>query len=302
MKWEVIKNMPESDFFRAFGVNFLVFRTLVDVLEDEFRQRKYSGRPPLLSFDDQVLMTLLHLKTYLTLQVLGLIFGVSETTAFNIVTKTVEKLYNNDDFNLIAKNSHRLTDPPAENSHGNDKSENEIEEPVELIEPPTSPDQHRLYLVDVTEVLRERPIVNQSEHYSGKVEDFTEKAQIIIDYLTGEIVHLAFGKGRMHDFNLFKNSTKHFDPSCHFIADSGYQGIEKIFENSFSPFKSCGNEPLSEFKKQVNKCIAKMRIKVEHTIREIKKFRMFSNRYRGKGKNFAMRFSLVAQLYNMRIG
>jgi hypothetical protein len=305
MKWEVIKNIRENDFVRAFGVNFFVFRTLVEILEEEVQQRKYSGRPPLLSLEDQVLLTLLYLKEYVTFQVLGLIFGVSETTAYNVATKTEAILIKNNEFKSIANNAKKLEQPienedlNQDNNHLN--SPNESSQGIEEQQPKHSQKQDRTFIVDATEVRRERPIVNQSEHYSGKAGDFTAKAQIIIDSVSGEIVHLAFANGKTHDYNLFKSSTANFDPSCHFIADAGYQGIEKKFENSFSPFKSYGDEPISGIQNQVNKILAKMRIKVEHTIREIKKFRIFSTRYRGKGNKFELRFTLVAELYNMRI-
>ncbi len=46
----------------------------------------------------------------------------------------------------------------------------------------------------------------QERHYGGKRSDISKKAQLIIDQKTQEIISTASGKGRKHDFQIFKDS------------------------------------------------------------------------------------------------
>ena len=53
-----------------------------------------------------------------------------------------------------------------------------------------------------------------------------------------EIISLAFEKGKVHDFHLFKSSKTHLKPGAQLTADSGYQGLTKLHTNSVLPKKS----------------------------------------------------------------
>jgi len=47
--------------------------------------------------------------------------------------------------------------------------------------------------------------------------------------------------------------------------------------------------------------LARQRIFVEHAIRKVKVFRILSERYRNRRKRFALRFNLIASLYNLEL-
>jgi len=55
------------------------------------------------------------------------------------------------------------------------------------------------------------------------------KLQIIVDVKTKMIVCIAVGKGREHDFSLFKDTVVSVDVLVQFLTDSGYQGICDFF-------------------------------------------------------------------------
>ena len=63
-----------------------------------------------------------------------------------------------------------------------------------------------------------------------------------------EIISLVFAKGKVHDFQLFKNSKMHLKPGAQLTADSGYQGITKLHANSVLPKKSTKKTPFIESK------------------------------------------------------
>jgi len=84
-------------------------------------------------------------------------------------------------------------------------------------------------------------------------------------------------------------------------ADSGYQGIDKIHNNSKIPHKKPKKGKLTKQQKQENKELSKIRVKIEHINRRIKRFRIFSMRYRNRRKRFALRMSLLCGIHNWEL-
>ena len=105
-----------------------------------------------------------------------------------------------------------------------------------------------------------------------------------------EIVSLAFEKGKVHDFQLFKSSQIHLKPGSQLTADSGYQGLAKLHANSVLPKKSTQNHPLSRQNRKQNRNVSRKRIAVEHVIALVKRFRILSEHYRNLRKRFSLRF------------
>jgi hypothetical protein len=115
------------------------------------------------------------------------------------------------------------------------------------------------------------------------------------------IVQAVGCKGKVHDYELFKQRLADFSANICLIADAGYQGLTQLFPNSFTPFKRRNNEPLTDFKQQCNQHYAKIRITVEHKIRKIKVFRLFSSTYRGKSTRLERQFKLIAGITNVEL-
>jgi IS5 family transposase len=85
------------------------------------------------------------------------------------------------------------------------------------------------------------------------------------------------------------------------LADAGYQGLAAIHENCQTPFKKSKHHPLTKRQKQRNKTLARKRILIEHVFRKLKVFRILSERYRNRRKRFALRFNLIAAIYNLEL-
>ena len=107
-------------------------------------------------------------------------------------------------------------------------------------------------------------------------------------------------KGRIHDFKIFKNSRLFLNPILRKLCDSGYQGIQKIYQNAVIPFKKTKKKPLNKQQKLFNRQLAKERVRVENVIRRCKIFRICKETYRGKHKNYAKTWNVVAALVNLR--
>ncbi len=93
----------------------------------------------------------------------------------------------------------------------------------------------------------------------------------------------------------------HINNNIKVLADSGFQGIHKIHENSLIPHKSSKKHPLTQEQKIANKQLASDRISIEHTNRMIKIFNILKYTYRNKQKRFGLRLNLLAAIYNKNL-
>ena len=93
----------------------------------------------------------------------------------------------------------------------------------------------------------------------------------------------------------------HIHPDIRTETDSGYQGISKYHSNSVLPYKHSKKKTLTKEQKQHNHTVSSSRVQVEHTIREIKVFRIVAERYRNRRKRFGLRVSLIAGIYNYEL-
>jgi DDE superfamily endonuclease len=122
-----------------------------------------------------------------------------------------------------------------------------------------------------------------------------------MDKKSRKIICTAQGKGRMHDFRLFKESRTAIHPSIQSLTDSGFQGIQKIHENSVKPVRGSKKKPLSKEDKRHNHKVGSERVVVEHTIRKIKIFKITAAPYRNRRKRFGLRMNLIAAIYNFEL-
>jgi hypothetical protein len=118
---------------------------------------------------------------------------------------------------------------------------------------------------------------------------------------TRKIICTAFGKGRRHDFKLFKDSKTYIHPTTKCSVDTGYQGIAKLHPNVEIPKKRSKKNPLSIQDKERNKVISSERVSIENIIRDVKIFRMIAEKYRNRRKKFGLRFNLIAAIYNLNL-
>ena len=111
----------------------------------------------------------------------------------------------------------------------------------------------------------------------------------------------AYGKGKQHDFSLFKSSQVHFHKQTQGLADKGYQGLEKLHSNSQTPIKKPKGGKLSVEDKRFNRQLARQRIAIEHVNRRLKIFKILSLPYRNRRRRFGLRCNLIAVIYNFEV-
>jgi hypothetical protein len=245
---------------------------MVRTVKAKEKEKKKTGRKPKLIVEDQILMTLQYLREYRTYYHIGLDWKMSESNVCRIVHK-IENI-------LIKSRQFRL---PGKKELWQSSSEEE------------------LVVMDVMESQIERPKRKQKQFYSGKQREHTLKTQLVIQQNNEKILCLVNGKGRTHDFKLFKNSGVKFGSLMKVIADKGYQGIAKIHKLSETPIKKKKGKKLTKEEKKYNRQLNRLRITVEHINRRLKIFKILSYPYRNRGKRFGLRANLIAGLYNYEL-
>jgi hypothetical protein len=272
MTYEQVKTLKSTEFKRLWVVYPETFKDMVTVLKAEKVWQKKTGRPSKLSTEDQLLMALEYWREYRTYFHLGNSWGVNESTAYRIVRKVENILIKSGLFNLLGKKA--LLESNSE---------------IEVI------------VVDVSEQEIERPKKKQKSCYSGKQGYHTLKSQVVADQKSEQVICVRCEKGRVHDFRLGQESKIGLNKEIEILGDKGYQGIQKIHQNSQIPHKKKKKEKLSKEQKKANRQLSQRRIVIEHIHRRLKIFRILLSRYRNRRRRFGLRLNLIAGIYNYEL-
>jgi hypothetical protein len=90
-------------------------------------------------------------------------------------------------------------------------------------------------------------------------------------------------------------------PDTEILADSGYQGLQKLHIKTRTPKKRVKKIPLTLEDRKANSLLASERVLNENIIAMVKRFKIVSDRYRNRRKRFGLRFNLIAGLYNWEL-
>ena len=122
-----------------------------------------------------------------------------------------------------------------------------------------------------------------------------------VDKRTKRVICTAYSNGKKHDFRLYKDSKTKIHPEIKVLTDSGYQGLQKLHGKTEMPKKKSKKKPLSKEDKRKNQSLSSDRVTNENVIGLLKRFKIISERYRNRRKRFALRFSLIAGIYNLEL-
>lgn len=166
----------------------------------------------------------------------------------------------------------------------------------------------RIISADATDrpIGRSTDYETQKEYYSGKHRQHSVKNTIIADEY--QFVHFIgqTHRGARHDKAIADEEIPDFSADCFtdiwFAKDSGYQGYRPKGVHLLEPFKATKNNPLTEFQKDFNHWVSRIRITVENAIGSIKKCRLVKERWRGKTlKRIDRCIEIAAGIHNLRI-
>lgn len=115
MSYGQIKDLRPALFKRYCGVKPETFQRMVEVVSDHLaRQRIKTGRPPKLSVEDQVLMTLEYWREYRTFFHLAKSWGIHESSVWRTIRRVEDILTKSKAFTLPGKKKLQLSDHEIE--------------------------------------------------------------------------------------------------------------------------------------------------------------------------------------------
>ena len=254
-----------------------------------------AGRPTALGLKEQLIMLLSYYRTYMTQNVEGLLFGTGQAT----VSRTITDL----------EPTVRRCIPIPQKIYAAANKARTLEDLEEII-------PGLALLVDASEqgICRPADDETQKKHYSGKAKRHTIKTQYTTS-ASGLILHTSAPvAGSMHDFALFKMDPPTFPPDLPGdggsgrrrtldIVDSAYTGMDAQYPDRDSrvALKRKPGKSLTREEKEYNRALSRIRIRVEHTIRRVKIFRIMGDRYRNPRRKYAIIRDIVCGLANMKL-
>lgn len=250
---------------------------MLEILTDEYKKIHQKGSRGGIGPGCKLVITLSYWREYRGMRQMGLDYDVAHSTICDSI-KWVEK--------TLLKSEKFQFGTIAE----------EIQKAKKLGIEVTS------IIGDVEEQAIERPTENQEDYYSGKKKKHTQKNQIIMIEDCKRIINFFTSNGKVHDFQMLKNSgiletLEKLEIGGKF--DSGYQGVKDYLSNAMIPYKKPRNGELTEEQKEYNTQLSKKRIYIEHVNRELKIFRIMKETYRNHRNRYEDKLTIMCAIYNL---
>lgn len=276
----------ERQFKSSTGLSRVKFEELAETFAVYYRPKEAAtpySKPPVLTDPKEALFFILYyFKTGLTYQVLGLNFGISDYAAHSYKKYIIPFL------KQALAEKQALAHHIFEDQADFDRAFEDIDD----------------ILVDGYEIPIERSSdkEEQKDCYSGKKKRHTLIGLVISD-LSGRIIYMSdLYPGSQVDMSIFKWELPDYNyEKLRVWLDSGFQGIKKILKNTSIniPIKKRKNKKRTESEKEYNQKVARIRIRVEHSIGGMKKYAILQNRYRLKESGSLFEITaLCTGLYN----
>lgn len=236
-----------------------------------------------LTTADQLLLTVAWLRQCPTNEVLGFLFGVSDSTASRARTRCLPAL------ERAGRDTMRMPDPGVARRK---------RLPALLADTPAL-----AVVIDSFEQKTQRPKRRQRAYYSGKKKAHTLKSQVAVDEESGAIVDVSDSvPGPWADITLLKTSRlmKRLPTGVGGIGDLGYVGIGELHPTGLgaAPRRKPRGQERPPADRKYNRAFSRRRIVVEHAIGRLRRFRAVAHVNRHPRPRHAMRVRAIAGLVN----
>jgi hypothetical protein len=297
MRYEHLKHHPNV-LLKMTGLRIGEFDTLVDDLLPQWvqteserlsrpdRQREIGGgRAPELGGRDQLLLTVVWLRVYPTHEVLGYLFGVSDSTVSRIIQRVLPVL------EQAGRDTMRMPDPGRKRRRSLDQLLSDTPELAVVID---SFEQ---------KVQRPKDPDERDAFYSGKKKTHTLKSQVAVNEETGAVVDVSNSvPGPTADINLLAQSEvlERLPEGVGGIGDLAYVGINNLHPQGLgaSPRRKPRGQPRPPEDVAYNTAFSRRRIIVENTIGRLRHYQSLTQTDRQHRQNHASRVCAVAGLVN----
>jgi hypothetical protein len=232
---------------------------------------------------DQLLLTIVWLRHYPTQEVLGYLFGVSDSTALRAVTRWLPLLEQS------GRDTMRMPDP----GRGRRRRLPQL-----LAEVPDL-----AVIIDTFEQRIQRPRRQQRAYYSGKKKGHTLKSQVAVDEEDGRVVDVADSRpGRWADLKVLRRSglRRRLPERVGALGDLAYLGIAQWHPQGLgaTPRRKPRGRDRSDEDRRFNRAFARRRIVVEQTIGRLRRYQALSQVDRHWRRGHTARVRAVAGLVN----
>src|SRR5262245_38401788 len=261
------------------------------------RRAPGAGHPCALGDADLVLLTVLWLRHYPTQEVLGFLFGVSDSAAKRAMDRCLPVL------EQAGKDTMRVPDPSRFRRK---------DLPRLLADTPGL-----AVIVDTFEQRVQRPQRRQRAHYSGKKKCHTLKSQVAVDE-DGLVVHVAASvPGPRADLEVLDSSGLRglLPTGVGILGDLAYVGLNnprrrrrgtrrrgkaraRRRAQGATPRRKPRGQPRPPADRRYNRAFARRRVVVEHTIGRLRRFRSLAAADRHFRRGHSARVRAVAGLVN----
>ena len=247
-----------------------------------------GGHPFELDLRDQILLTVIWLRHYPIFAVLGYLFSVSESTASRDPPRILPVL------EAAGRDTMRMPDPGRLRR----KTLADL-----LAETPALAG-----IIDTFEQPIERPRdrAQADTFYSGKKTRHTLKVQVVVDEETGQIIDVSGSyPGPTSDMTVLKDSgvMDRLPPGLGLLGDLAYLGMDKLSPAvaAATPRRKPRGKPRPEEDIAYNREFSRRRVKVEHSIGRMKRFKAVAEVDRHHQRHHTRRVHAVAGLVNRQL-
>ena len=271
------------------GLNKKAFENLLEKFEKVYneeeekrgkrlRKRKRGGgrKGRLASMAEKLFYILFYFKCYPTFDLASVLFDFDRSQAHRWVHKLQE---------ILEKTLGEKQVLPLRQIH----SVEEFLEKFPMV---------KKVIVDGTERAISRPKneEKQRENYSGKKKRHTRKNIVASDKEKKILVLTTTKTGKTHDKKIQEEEDfiLGIPEKIEVLADSGFQGLQKQYENIRLPKKKPRGGELTKEEKEKNKELAKERVVVENAIGGVKRYNAVSHIYRNRIIDFDDKLMLTA--------
>lgn len=292
MRYDYLSQHP-TVFQKCTGLTVALFEQVVDEvlplymeseaqrLSNRQRQRAIgAGHPFELDAREHLLLTVIWLRLYPIHEVLGYLFGVSDSTVSRLIERVLPVLEQS------GRDGMRLPDPGK-------KRRRQLPDLLRDIPELT-------VIVDSFEQRVQRP-PNDDSHYSGKKKQHTLKSQLAVDSDTGRIVDVSDSvPGPTADIKLLQASglLERLPDEVGVGGDLAYLKLAKLRQQGFSPRRKPRGKARPPEDGVYNRAFSQFRIVVEQTIGQVRRFQSVTATDRNHRRQHSVRVAAVAGLVN----
>ena len=154
----------------------------------------------------------------------------------------------------------------------------------------------------------ERPIQRpkdpqvQKAHYSGKKKQRTLKNNLVINAACKVVLLTPSFEGRIHDKQIADTVGYTVPRGSDLYRDAGFQGWTCPGVNVIQPKKKPRGGELTPEEKEKNRLISSIRVRVEHVISGVKRYRIVKDKLRNWKKGFSdLVMETCCGLHNFRL-